>query len=89
MKKQAKSSSDVKGRKRPLPQQADKSSDKGSLGAATPVIAVDDESFPRGGSTGLSHLERRAVEIEARAEFENELQQPLKRPKLDGKVKNT
>lgn len=66
---------------------------KESLGAAKPPVAkgnIEDESFPRGGSTGLSHLEKRAVEMEARAEYEAELaggkQPSSKRPSLDGKV---
>ncbi|KAG1654779.1 hypothetical protein FOA52_007439 [Chlamydomonas sp. UWO 241] len=33
----------------------------------------DEEAFPRGGNDGLTHLERRAIEEEARVEFEAEV----------------
>ena len=66
---------------------------KETLAAAKPPVAkgnFEDESFPRGGGTGISHLEKRAVEMEARAEYEAELaggkQPSSKRPTLDGKV---
>ena len=36
-------------------------------------VPVDDEAFPRGGSDGLTHLERRSIEQAARAEVEVEL----------------
>lgn len=58
---------------------------------ARPAPVEDDEAFPRGGGETLTPLERKQVEAEARAEFEQELasgkQPKAKKSKREQKVR--